>query len=79
MNRARTMVWAVIAVSLVLLPLACGGGGGEEMPADSLTQRQKDSIASTLPVPGAGAIQKALDASDAARERAQQHDTLLRR
>jgi hypothetical protein len=56
----------------------CGGGNGgaEEAALDSLTQRQKDSLLATMPVPGAGAVQKALDASEAARARAEAHDTI---
>jgi hypothetical protein len=57
----------------------CGGGGGDEadgLDPDTLSRRQKDSILSTLPVPGAGAVGKALDAADAARARAEAHDTI---
>jgi hypothetical protein len=43
---------------------------------DTLTRRQKDSIVSTLPIPGAGAVGRALEASDLAAERALAHDTL---
>jgi hypothetical protein len=43
---------------------------------DTLTQRQKDSIASTLPLPGASGIGRALRASDAAKARAEHHDAL---
>jgi hypothetical protein len=69
------------AVLVGILFLGCatctGGGGGEDQAAqDTLTQRQKDSILSTLPVPGAGAVGKALDAADAARARAEAHDTI---
>lgn len=63
---------------LALGVAGCGGGGGgaEEAARDSLSQRQKDSLLATMPVPGAGAVQKALDASDAARARAEAHDTI---
>lgn len=57
----------------------CGGGSGNEaegLDPDTLSRRQKDSILSTLPVPGAGAVGKALDAADAARARAKAHDTI---
>jgi len=55
----------------------CSGGSGEDQAAqDTLTRRQKDSIISTLPVPGAGAVGKALDAADAAKARAERHDTI---
>ena len=65
-------------LALCCLALSCGGGNqaDDQAAQDTLTQRQKDSIISTLPVPGAGAVGKALDASDAARARAEQHDTI---
>ena len=51
-------------------------GGDQAMAADTLTRRQKDSIVSTLPIPGAGAVGKALRASDQALDRALAHDTI---
>lgn len=56
----------------------CAGGSGsdDQSAADTLTRRQKDSLISTLPVPGAGAVGKALDAADAAKARAKMLDTL---
>ncbi len=45
---------------------------------DTLTERQRDSLLSTMPVPGAGAVGKAMDAADKARERARQLDTMGR-
>ncbi len=66
------------AVIVICSIAGCGAGEnpGEETHTDTLTRRQKDSILSTLPVPGAGAVGKALDAADAARARAEQHDTI---
>jgi hypothetical protein len=63
---------------LLLGASACGRGNDSsgQLSGDTLTQRQKDSIISTLPVPGANAVGRALDASDAARARAEQHDTI---
>jgi hypothetical protein len=78
MNGRLKAIVAVFSGALLLSAWACGPPRQEETPADTLTQRQKDSIAGTLPVPGAGAVQKALEASDAARERAERHDTTLR-
>jgi hypothetical protein len=74
----RRLTGAVlVGISLLGLASCMGGGGGEDRAAqDTLTQRQKDSILSTLPVPGAGAVGKALDAADAARARAEAHDTI---
>lgn len=74
----RTLIGAVLFGALSLGCSACTGGNGgrDEAAQDTLTRRQKDSIISTLPVPGAGAVGKALEASDAARARAEQHDTI---
>jgi len=58
----------------------CGGGGGGEAneATDTLTRRQKDSLVSQMPIPGAGAVGKALDAADAAKARAERHDSLIK-
>jgi hypothetical protein len=65
------------ALGLVCLAMGCGGGGESSQASDpdTLTRRQKDSILSTLPIPGAGAVGEALDAADKAAERARQLDT----
>lgn len=58
---------------------ACGqsaGGSGNQAATDTLTRREKDSIVSTLPIPGAGRIRDAQTAVDRANARAQQHDTI---
>ncbi len=62
----------------VLLLAACSGGGSGGGSADTLTRRQRDSLLSTMPIPGAGAVGKALRAADSARARAERHDTMLR-
>ncbi len=74
----RHLLTGLAALSLSVLVLGCGGGDNADGQAaqDTLTRRQKDSIISTLPVPGAGVVGKALEASDAARARAEQHDTI---
>jgi hypothetical protein len=76
MKRVLSSVLGILSLSL--LAAGCGGGGeaGTETAQDTLTRREKDSIISTLPVPGAGAVGRALEASDAARARAEQHDTI---
>ena len=76
----RRMTWFGIFF-FALAPLGlmgCAGGneGSDEVVRDTLSERQKDSLLGSLPVPGAGAIQNALDASDAARARAEAHDTI---
>ena len=74
----RGLLGVVLVGVLSLGAVTCVGGGGEEDQAaqDTLTRRQKDSIISTLPVPGAGVVGKALDAADAAKARAEAHDTI---
>ena len=69
---------AILLVGLSVAIATCSGGGdGEDQAAqDTLTRRQKDSIIATLPVPGAGAVGKALDAADAAKARAERLDTI---
>jgi len=80
MSDKRCHVPLVVKVGLFLAALTFGcsgsGSGGTDGTADTLSQRQKDSIVSTLPVPGAGAVGRALDAADAARARAETHDTI---
>lgn len=73
-NRAAR---AAVAAAVTLGMWACGQGGGEATTsADTLTRRQRDSIISTMPLPGAGAVGRALDAQDAANARAAQHDSI---
>lgn len=69
----RTLSAALFAVALN----ACGGSEGEAVSAaDTLTRAQKDSIAASLPVPGAGAVGAAMRARDAAQARAAAHDSI---
>ena len=60
------------------LLLGCGGGqdSAGQVDPDTLTRRQKDSLLSTLPIPQAGAVGKALDAADAAKARAERLDSI---
>lgn len=58
---------------------ACAQGAGDaggQTAADTLTRRQKDSIVSTLPIPGASGVGDARRAVDRANARVQQHDTI---
>lgn len=41
-----------------------------------LTRRQKDSIVAEMPLPGAGAVGKALGALEASERRAEAHDSI---
>ena len=72
----RTLVVFAFALILTGCPGPSPDSDGESASADELTRRQKDSIISTLPVPGASAVGRALDAADAARVRALAHDTI---
>lgn len=78
--RTRRPWITLVAISLGLgaLVSGCTGGGQEDrtVDRDTLTRRQKDSIVSEMPLPGAGAVGRAMDAADAARARAQAHDTI---
>ena len=67
---------AVLLGGLVLAGCSGGSPPAESTDADTLTRRQKDSLLSTMPIPGAGAVGEALDAADKADERARQLDTL---
>jgi len=63
-----------VAVCLLLTAAACPGSGSEEQaaeaPREELTRRQKDSLVSTLPIAGSRGVGKAMEAQDAAAERA---------
>lgn len=68
----------LIVAAAVLGVWACGKGTPEAgaPSADTLTRRQKDSIVSTLPIPGASGVGAAQRAVDQANARVQQHDTI---
>lgn len=68
----------LLTASAVLCVWACGqrDGGDGAAATDTLTRRQKDSIVSTMPIPGAGRIGDAQRAVDRANARTQQHDTV---
>ncbi len=57
--------------------LACGGGDKDAAPQqEALTRRQKDSVIANSKLPGAKAVQGALNAADAAAARQQAADTI---
>ena len=71
MKRAMIVIAAMVGVG------ACGSGTGDaRTAADTLTRRQKDSLISTMPIPGAGAVGRALESSDRANARTEAHDTV---
>lgn len=78
MKRRLAPILALTAMAAVsLLAGACGGDGGDAASAaDTLTRRQKDSLVSTMPIPGAGAVGKALQAQDRANSRTADHDSI---
>ena len=71
-------VWITLAaLSAVLVAAACADSRAEyDAAVDTLTRRQKDSLISTMPIPGASGVGRALDAADAAKARAERHDTI---
>lgn len=67
----------LLLVCIAALAGCAGGDSGDtEARADSVTQRQRDSIIGASRLPGARGVRGALDASDAAAARATAHDTL---
>lgn len=80
-KRSQRPMGAVLACgATAVLTLACGGGDAApaEEAADTLTQQQRDSLVGASGLPGAGGVRRALDASEAARARAEAHDTVGR-
>jgi hypothetical protein len=67
-----------ILTTAVLGVWACSQSAGDAASrADTLTRRQKDSLISTMPIPGAGGVGRALAAQDASRARAAALDSIL--
>ena len=66
----------VAVLGLVLLASCAPGASDEETAASELTRRQKDSLVAEMPLPGAGAVGKALDALEASERRAEAHDSI---
>ena len=66
-----------VVAAAVLSVWACGEGAGEAQTAvDTLTRRQKDSLISEMPLPGAGVVGRALDVQDLTRQRAAEMDSV---
>ena len=72
----RRILLIALAASLAGCSGASPDSTAQAATPDELTRRQKDSIISTLPIPGAGAVGKALRASDLAKARADRHDAI---
>jgi hypothetical protein len=78
MDEEATMSRPWIVIAAVLGVWACGESAGDgATTADTLTRRERDSIISTMPIPGAGGVGRALDAQDASLERARALDSIL--
>ena len=69
-----------IPIPILAVALAAGCVGGEpppeDVPADSITERQRDSAIGASRLPGAQGVRGALEASDAAASRAATIDSL---
>jgi len=66
-------------MAAVILLAACSGGGGGDTAADTLTQRERDSVIGASGLPGAGGILKAQEAADSAAARRARLDSLQNR
>lgn len=76
--RSTPPLLGVLALTFVLA--GCPGPEAEARlvnDRDTMTQRQRDSVTASLPIPGSRGVGRALDAADRANARAEQHDALL--
>ncbi|HET9948715.1 MAG TPA: hypothetical protein VFQ22_07325 [Longimicrobiales bacterium] len=70
--KAHRVKVGILLAALTLAAGACDRSAGDAAAAaDTLTRRQKDEIIATMPVPGASAVGRALEAQDAAAARAE--------
>ncbi|MHB1169086.1 MAG: hypothetical protein ACYC28_07375 [Longimicrobiales bacterium] len=68
---------SIVAISCIALAGCTPASDGDaEAPADTLTQQQRDSAIGASGLPGAGAVNRALDASRTAEERAARIDSI---
>lgn len=67
---------AIILMALTLQGCGASNDGSSESAEDTLTRAQRDSIAASLPIPGARGVGAALQARDRANTRTQVHDSL---
>lgn len=65
-----------VAVAVLVLAVACGGGQSSSAGRDTLTQRQRDSILAQSKVPGARAVGAAMKAADSASAKIRATDTV---
>jgi hypothetical protein len=76
MKRLLVVAMTVLGVWACGRSTGSGEGGGTETASDTLSRRQKDSLVSTMPLPGASGIGRAQEAADRARDRAEAHDSI---
>ncbi len=76
MRKQSGLFICMLVIICLLVVEACGSGEGKS--ADTLTQRQHDSIVAASKLPGAKAVQGALRTSDAAAARASALDSINR-
>jgi len=67
---------ALVVAAAVLPVWACGESAEYQTAVDTLTRRQKDSLISTMPVPGSRAVGRALEVQDLTRQRAAELDSI---
>ena len=65
-------------IGLVVLAIACGSGNSDQTAADTLTQRQKDSILANSKIPNARAVGSAMRAADSTSARVLRADSVAR-
>ncbi|HIF07477.1 MAG TPA: hypothetical protein EYQ64_11165 [Gemmatimonadetes bacterium] len=77
--KKTTRMAALAALTVLSVGCSLDGEGSAINAADTLARRQKNEIISTLPIPGAGVVGRALDVSDLAAGRARDRDSLSAR
>lgn len=76
-RRESIVKLVTLPVLLVTVTLACGGGqSGDTGQADTLTQRQRDSILAQSRIPGARGVGRAMQAADSISARVRAADTV---
>ena len=63
-------------ISVCLLLAGCGGQSGSSRAADTLTERQRDSMLAKSSIPGARGVGAALRAADSASARVRATDSV---
>lgn len=66
----------IVAVAVLGVWACAQGESASDMAADTLTRREKDSLLSTAPIPGASKIGDAQRAADRLNARTEAHDTI---